>query len=116
MTIPAILWLCRDFRFDDNVALSAACADGPVLPVFILDAATRAQGSASRWRLGRALAAFDAAWAARTGEHITVLEGSVAKFLVSSTTFDMPLFSGSWGEARGVIEFKGVHYPKSVIL
>ncbi|MCB5412499.1 hypothetical protein H0485_21435 [Pseudogemmobacter sp. CC-YST710] len=42
--------------------------------------------------------------------------GSVAKFLVSSTTFDMPLFSGSWGEARGVIEFKGVHYPKSVIL
>lgn len=31
-------------------------------------------------------------------------------------TFDMPLFSGSWGEARGVIESKGVHYPKSVIL
>nr|WP_255613899.1 hypothetical protein [Pseudogemmobacter faecipullorum] len=48
--------------------------------------------------------------------HTTGKTGSVAKFLVSSTTFDMPLFSGSWGEARGVIEFKGVHYPKSVIL
>ena len=84
--MPAILWLCRDFRFDDNAALSAACADGPVLPVFILDAASRAQGSASRWRLGRALAAFDAAWAARTGGHITVLEGEAAALLPALAT------------------------------
>ncbi|MFC3059929.1 cryptochrome/photolyase family protein [Paenirhodobacter populi] len=81
MPVPAILWLCRDFRFDDNAALAAARAEGPVLPVFIVDAATRAQGSASRWRLGRALAAFDAAWLTRTGEHITVLEGEAADLL-----------------------------------
>ncbi|WP_233352072.1 cryptochrome/photolyase family protein [Pseudogemmobacter humi] len=84
--MSAILWLCRDFRFDDNAALAAALADGPVLPVFVLDAATRAQGSASRWRLGRALAAFDAAWRARTGEHITVLEGEAAELLPDLAT------------------------------
>src|SRR5690606_6022547 len=43
-------------------------------------------------------------------------DGQCRKVSGSSMTFDMPLFSGSWGEARGVIEFKGVHYPKSVIL
>ncbi|WP_226341180.1 cryptochrome/photolyase family protein [Gemmobacter serpentinus] len=79
--MTSILWLCRDFRFDDNAALTAACAEGPVLPVFLIDAATRAQGAASRWRLGRALVCFDAAWRARTGEHITVLEGEAADLL-----------------------------------
>src|SRR5690606_680340 len=44
------------------------------------------------------------------------VRGQCRKVSGSSMTFDMPLFSGSWGEARGVIEFKGVHYPKSVIL
>ena len=42
--------------------------------------------------------------------------------LVLSQTFDVPsardmsALSESWREAFGVIEFKGVHYPKSVIL
>ena len=41
---------------------------------------------------------------------------------VLSQTFDVPsardmsALSESWREAFGVIEFKGVHYPKSVIL
>lgn len=81
MTAPSILWLCRDFRFDDNAALLAASAGGAVLPVFIIDAATRAQGSASRWRLQQALTVFDAAWRARTGEHLTVMQGEAAAIL-----------------------------------
>lgn len=81
MSRPSILWLCRDFRFDDNAALTAAATKGPVLPVFILDAATRAQGSASRWRLQHALKAFDAEWRARTGENITVLAGEAGDLL-----------------------------------
>lgn len=79
--MPSILWLGRDFRFDDNAALAAAAKDAPVLAVFILDAATRAQGAASRWRLQRALIAFDAEWHARTRQHITLLEGEAADLL-----------------------------------
>lgn len=84
--MSTILWLSRDFRFDDNAALTAAASEGQVLPVFILDAATRAQGAASRWRLQRALIAFDAEWQARTGENVTVLEGEAADLLPGLAT------------------------------
>lgn len=84
--MTSILWLSRDFRFDDNAALTAAIKDGPVLPVFVIDTATRAQGAASRWRLGRALASFDAEWQARTGERITVLEGEAPDLLPDLAT------------------------------
>ena len=53
MTAPGILWLTRDFRLHDNPALQAAIADGPLLPVFIIDRLTMTQGAASRWRLMR---------------------------------------------------------------
>ncbi len=81
MTEPSILWLCRDFRLDDNVALVAAAVQGPVLPVFVHDAATDAQGSASRWRLERALRTFDAAWHRRTGQRLTIMRGEPADLL-----------------------------------
>ncbi|NPD14829.1 deoxyribodipyrimidine photo-lyase [Xinfangfangia sp. D13-10-4-6] len=55
-----LLWLSRNFRFSDNPALLAALADGPLLAVFCLDARTKALGAAPRWRLQRALQAFDA--------------------------------------------------------
>ncbi|SFX86327.1 deoxyribodipyrimidine photo-lyase [Paracoccus pantotrophus] len=72
---PSILWLCRDFRFRDNAALAAAAGAGPVLPVFLIDGALRAQGAASRWRLQRALLAFDAELRRRHGATVLVLEG-----------------------------------------
>ena len=66
MTEPAILWFRRDLRLSDHSALIAAAAEGPVVPVYILDDETprhRAMGGASRWwlhhslaRLGEALA------------------------------------------------------------
>lgn len=70
-----ILWLARDFRFSDNPALLAACRAGPLLAVFCLDARTRALGAAPRWRLQRALQAFDAALRGRSGRGILLLEG-----------------------------------------
>ena len=76
MIAPGIFWLTRDFRLGDNPALLAAIADGPLLPLFFVDRLTLDQGAASRWRLGRALAAFDAALRARTGGRgVTVLRG-----------------------------------------
>ncbi len=47
-TTPAIYWIRRDFRLEDNPALVAAAAEGAVLPVVILDAAVRDMGAAPR--------------------------------------------------------------------
>ncbi len=57
---PSILWFRNDLRLADNPALHAA-AEGPVLPVFILDdeAAGRwAPGGAARWWLHHSLHAL----------------------------------------------------------
>ena len=35
--MTSIWWIRRDLRLDDNVALGAASADGPVVPVFVVD-------------------------------------------------------------------------------
>ncbi|MEO5587516.1 MAG: deoxyribodipyrimidine photo-lyase [Novosphingobium sp.] len=51
---PAVVWLRRDLRLADQPAFSAAAADGPVIPVFVLDDAPpgdRRLGGASRWWL-----------------------------------------------------------------
>ncbi|MEO7691644.1 MAG: deoxyribodipyrimidine photo-lyase [Sphingomonas sp.] len=61
--MTAILWLRRDLRLADQAALIAAAAEGPVIPVYVLDDETpkhRRMGAASRWWLHHSLAAFDA--------------------------------------------------------
>lgn len=73
---PALWWLGRDLRQDDNPALLAASRQGPVLPVFVIDAATRAQGAASRWRLAQGLRALDAALRQQHGRGLLILEGA----------------------------------------
>lgn len=63
MTAPVILWFRRDLRLSDQAAVSAAAAEGPVIPVFILDDETpkhRRMGRASRWWLHHSLASLDA--------------------------------------------------------
>lgn len=57
MKEPAtILWLRRDLRLSDHAALSAAAADGAVIPVFILDSVTEAgPGAAAKLRLKAAI-------------------------------------------------------------
>ncbi|MCE7797410.1 DNA photolyase family protein [Sphingobium sufflavum] len=64
MTAPSILWFRRDLRLSDQAALCAAVAEGPVIPVYILDDETprhRAMGGASRWWLHHSLTALDEA-------------------------------------------------------
>jgi deoxyribodipyrimidine photo-lyase len=68
MSQPVILWLRRDLRLADQAALHAAKAEGPVVPVFVLDDDTpkhRAMGAASRWWLHHGLKALDADLRAR---------------------------------------------------
>ena len=64
MPVPSLVWLRRDLRLADHAALVAACAAGPVIPVYVLDdetAAHRRMGGASRWWLHHSLAALDKA-------------------------------------------------------
>ena len=68
MTNPTIVWLRRDLRLADQAALVAACAAGPVVPVYVLDDETpahRAMGGASRWWLHHSLVALDGALRAK---------------------------------------------------
>ena len=63
MTRPTILWLRQDLRLSDHAALAAAVAEGPVVPVYILDDAAPgrdAMGGAQRWWLHHSLHALAA--------------------------------------------------------
>ncbi|MBA4491612.1 deoxyribodipyrimidine photo-lyase [Paracoccus sp. S1E-3] len=75
-----IWWIRRDARQADNAALAAAAAAGPVTAVFLIEPVLRAQGAATRWRLGRALAALDADLRARGGA-LTVRTGAAEDIL-----------------------------------
>ncbi|WP_375396187.1 cryptochrome/photolyase family protein [uncultured Sphingomonas sp.] len=60
--VPTLLWFRRDLRLHDQPALVAAAAEGPVVPVYILDDETAKQwamGGASRWWLHHSLASLD---------------------------------------------------------
>jgi deoxyribodipyrimidine photo-lyase len=62
MTVPQIVWLRRDLRLADQPAFCAAAAEGPVIPVYVLDderAGARKLGGASRWWLHGSLRALD---------------------------------------------------------
>jgi deoxyribodipyrimidine photo-lyase len=68
------MWFRRDLRLRDNPALSAACAEGDVLPLFVVDPAFEAAGSARRALLHDCLAALDAA----TGGALVIRHGDPA--------------------------------------
>jgi len=58
MSSPVIVWFRRDLRLADHPALCAAAAQGPVIPVYVLDDETpgrRKMGAASRWWLHHSL-------------------------------------------------------------
>lgn len=80
------LWLGRDLRLDDNPALQAAAAAGPVCPVFVWSPEEEdgwAPGAASRWWLHHSLAALDKDLRAR-GSRLIVRRGPVAAALLSA--------------------------------
>jgi deoxyribodipyrimidine photo-lyase len=56
---PSLVWLRDDLRLDDNPALIAGAADGPVVCVYVLDdsgKSGRPLGGAARWWLHHSLA------------------------------------------------------------
>jgi len=70
MTAPSIVWFRQDLRLADQPALAAAAAEGPVIPVYILDDETPgafAIGGAQRWWLHHSLAALSASLGERGG-------------------------------------------------
>lgn len=79
---PAIWWVGRDLRLADNPALIATAASGPVLPVFVIDAAEDDLGAAAAWRLAQSAAALDADLRAR-GSRLIVRRGSAARVLAA---------------------------------
>lgn len=68
MSEPVIVWLRQDLRLADQAAFAAAAAEGPVIPVYVLDDETprhRRMGAASRWWLHHSLASLGAELAQR---------------------------------------------------
>lgn len=75
---PAVLWFRRDLRLADNPALVEAAADGPVLPLFVLDPVPwGAAGVSRRAYLGASLRALDASLRER-GTRLSVVRGDPA--------------------------------------
>ena len=63
MTAPTIVWLRQDLRLFDQAAFAAAAAEGPVVPLYVLDDESPGAwsiGAAQRWWLHRSLAALAA--------------------------------------------------------
>lgn len=83
MSAPSILWFRRDLRLSDQAALVAACGEGPVVPVYVLDDETprhRAMGGASRWWLHHSLASLDVGLRER-GSRLILRRGRVDEIL-----------------------------------
>ncbi len=105
----AILWFKRDLRVWDHSPLIAAAAEGPVLPVFIVEPEfwSLTDASARHWAfvseclrdLQNALAKLGQPLLIRQGEAVTVLR-SLAKSYKISALFSHEETGNSWTYAR----------------
>lgn len=80
---PTLLWLRSDLRVSDHPALRAAMAEGPVIPVYILDDETPGAwrfGGAQRWWLHHSLSALDESLRKR-GSALVLRRGPAAEQL-----------------------------------
>ena len=74
--MPSVMWFRRDLRLADNPALVEACADGEVLPLFVLDPALWGPAGPSRKAyLAASLRALDASLEQR-GARLQVVRGN----------------------------------------
>jgi deoxyribodipyrimidine photo-lyase len=81
---PTIVWFRQDLRLDDNPALAHAAQLGAVLPVFVDTTEYQSAwlpGEASRWWLGRSLAALDSDLR-MLGSRLVVAKGDAAENLI----------------------------------
>lgn len=77
MSVTTLVWFRHDLRLIDNPALTAAAAQGPVVPVFIQAPAEEGDwppGAASRWWLHRSLESL-AAELERRGSRLILGQG-----------------------------------------
>jgi deoxyribodipyrimidine photo-lyase len=87
VTAPIIVWLRQDLRLHDHPALLAAAAQGPIIPLYVLDDETPGAwriGGAQRWWLHHSLAALaerfagiDSRLILRRGRAQDVLDGLI---------------------------------------
>lgn len=87
--MTALLWLRRDLRRHDHPALAAAAADGPVVPVFVLDPAFWDDAGPVRrgWLAATLLATaddYDGALCVRQGDARTVIPALAAQWGATS--------------------------------
>jgi deoxyribodipyrimidine photo-lyase len=79
---PSVMWFRRDLRLGDNPALLAALADGPVLPLFVLDPGLwDPAGPARRAYLALSLRALDAQLR-QGGSRMSVVRGDPVRQVV----------------------------------
>ena len=84
MKTPTIVWLRQDLRLADQAAFAAAAAQGPVVPLYVLDDETPGQwktGAAQRWWLHHSLAALASDLAA-AGAPLVLRRGRAAEEVV----------------------------------
>ena len=80
--MPAVMWFRRDLRLADNPALVEACADGDVLPLFVLDPALWGpSGDVRRAYLAASLRALDASLRQRQAS-LAVVRGDPVRRVV----------------------------------
>ncbi len=82
--MTSIVWFRQDLRVSDQAALIAAAADGPVIPVYVLDdegAADRRIGGAQRWWLHHSLKALDTSLRAKGVELVLRRGNAVAEIV-----------------------------------
>ena len=90
----SVMWFRRDLRLGDNPALLEACADGGVLPLFVVDASLwkpsggprRAYLAASLRALDESLATAGAGWSSPTATRSTASSPLPARSARSAST------------------------------
>lgn len=79
---PSVLWFRRDLRLIDHAALQRACAEGPVLPLFVVDPAFDQAGERRRAVLSDILRRLDQ----QLGGSLVVRRGDPAHVVVDVAT------------------------------
>jgi deoxyribodipyrimidine photo-lyase len=84
--MPSVMWFRRDLRLGDNPALLEACADGAVLPLFVLDPVLWGpSGPVRRAYLAASLHALDASLR-QVGAALSVVRGDPVRRVVHAAT------------------------------